>query len=112
MDCLPLEKMVSSFPVWEEKTRDSLVLVADANHHAFGTEEDVKLCPTIFMAVCQNVDIQPDIDLLASAEHRQLNLYFTADATDSQEEGYNAFNFRWTPDYTLYVNPPGRYYRK
>ena len=64
------------------------------------------LCPTIFVAMCQNFNVKPAIDLFASARHHQLPRYYSVDRKDSRAEGYNAFNFLWTPDIMLYINPP------
>ena len=64
------------------------------------------LCPTIFLAMCQNFSVQPEVDLFASHRQHQLPRYHSVDQNNQYAEGYNAFNFRWTPEVTVYVNPP------
>ena len=54
----------------------------------------------------QNVSVQPEVDLFASHRQHQLPRYYSVDSSDQYAEGYNAFNFRWTPEVTVYVNHP------
>ena len=64
------------------------------------------LCPTIFVAMCHNFNAKPNIDLFASARHHQLPRYYSIDRKDPHAESYNAFNFLWSSDTMLYINPP------
>ena len=64
------------------------------------------------MAICQNFEVYPEIDLFASAGQHQLARYCTADPADAHAEGYNAFNFLWNPGVILYLNPLGHCYPK
>ena len=100
LDCVPLEPKLASIPVWESSTHfgcSRLCRIASDPHPAFDSIEDVSLCPTVFTAICQNIEVYLEIDLFASAGQHQLARYCTAYPTDAQEECYNAFNFRWTP---------------
>jgi hypothetical protein len=72
----------------------------------FGKEVAVKLHPRIFQFVCSKLEVNPTIDLFASADYHQLPRYFTADSMDPQALGINAFNYVWVPALTLYANPP------
>ena len=72
----------------------------------FDKVEEVSLCPTVFMAICQTFEVYPEIDLFASKEQHHLARYCTADHADAQAEGYNDFNFRYTS------TPPGPCYPK
>ena len=56
--------------------------------------------------MCQQLMVAPCIDLFASADHRQLPRYYTADPQDLNALGHNAFAYRWIPDVCLYANPP------
>ena len=60
----------------------------------------------IFLEMCQNFGVQPEVDLFASRRQHQLPRYYSADHNDQNSEGYNAFNFRWTSEVTVYVNHP------
>ena len=109
LDCIPLETKLASIPVWESSAQfacSRLCRVANDQHPEFDSTEEVLLCPTVFSAICQNFEVYPEIDLFASAVQQQLARYCTADTTDAQAEGYNAFNFLWTPGVALYLNPP------
>ena len=64
------------------------------------------LCPTIFEAMCHNFRVCPVIDLFVIKAHHQLPRYYSADPNDARAEGYNAFDFHWSPDVVLYANPP------
>ena len=75
--------------------------VSSDTHPVFDSAEEVSLCPTVFAAICANFEISPDIDLFASVRQHQLPRYFTADPADRRAEGYNAFNYHWTPGLTL-----------
>jgi len=79
---------------------------ACACHPSFEPSEDVMMYPTIFLAMCKNSSVQPEVDLFASHRQHQLPRYYSVDPNDQYAEGYNAFNFRWTPEVTVYVNPP------
>ena len=109
-DCDAVAQRFAPNPVWEEQTTRNrtrqLPQRDDAEHPVFTLNEEVMLCPTIFAAMCQNFSVQPEIDLFASARHHQLSRYYSAVRDDSSAEGYNAFNFTWTPDVMLYINPP------
>ena len=56
--------------------------------------------------MCQNFGVEPRLDIFASRNLRQLPHYITADETDNQAVGYNAFDYFWTPEVVLYANPP------
>ena len=88
LDCLPLETKLASIPVLESSAhfgRSRLCRIA-SDHHPVLVEE-VSLCPTVFMEICQNFEVYPEIDLFASAEQHQLARYCTADPADAQAEG-------------------------
>ena len=109
LDCIPLETKLASIPVWESSAHiacSRLCRVANDPHPEFDSTEEVLLCPTVFSAICQNFEVYPEIELFASAEQHQLARYCTVDPTDAQAEGYNAFNFLWTPWVALYLNHP------
>ena len=109
LDCVSLEQKLASIPVLESSTnfgRSRLRRIASDTHPVFDSTDEVSLCPTVFTAICQNVEVSPKIDLFASAGQHQLARYCTSDPTDAQAEGYNAFNFLWTPGVALYLNPP------
>ena len=81
-------------------------MISVRSYRDFGIEEEVKLEPNIFMAMCYNLMVTPSVDLFASAKHHQLSRYFTIDEQDSKALGYNAFAFVWSPDICLYANQP------
>ena len=60
----------------------------------------------VFMAMCENLGVQPTIDLFASQRHKQLPGYYTADKHDRKALGHNAFAYFWERDKMLYANPP------
>ena len=104
LDCVPLEMKLASIPVWESSApfgSSRLCRIASDHHPAFDKIEEVSLCPTVFIAICQNFEVYPEIDLFASAEQHHLARYCTADPADAQAEGYTAFHFRWTPGVIL-----------
>ena len=98
--------------------RDGLQPVENPMHlpPPFGIKEEVKLHPRIFRFVCEQLGVNPQIDLFASAEHHQLPRYFTVNPDDPVAMGTNAFNYKWEPCLTYYANPPwsivGRVLRK
>ena len=107
-DCTPLLHECTSTPVWEHTValvRYTLQQDACARP-SFEPNEEVMLCQTIFLAMCQNFSVQPEVDIFASHRQHQLPRYYSADPNDQYEEGYNAFDFRWTPDVTVCVNSP------
>ena len=75
-NCDAVAQRFAPNPVWEEQTTRSrsrqLPQRDDAEHPAFTLNEEVMLCPTIFVAMCQNFNVKPAIDLFASARHHQL----------------------------------------
>ena len=73
---------------------------------SFKQKEEVMLCPTILLVLCQNFNGQHEVDLFASHHQHQLPRYYSVDPNDQYAEGYNEFNFRWTPEITVYVYPP------
>ena len=112
-DCDAVAQRFAPIPVWEEQTpyatcgrSQQLPQWDDAEHPEFTLNEEVMLCPTIFLAMCQTFNVKPKIDVFASARHHQLPRYYSVDRNDSRAEGYNAFNFLWSPDTPLYINPP------
>ena len=109
-DCDALLHRFAPIPVWEEQTPYSSSIQLpqwdDAEHPSFTLNEEVMLCPTIFVAMCQNFNVKPKIDLFASARHHQLTRYYSIDRKDPHAEGYNAFNFLWSLDTMLYINYP------
>ena len=64
------------------------------------------LCPTIFLEMCQNFSVELEVDFFASHRQHQLPWYYSVDPNDQYAKGYNEFNFHWTPEVTVYVNPP------
>ena len=93
--------------MWERQLgRYRLCQSAAEPHPSFEHNEEVSLCHTIFLAMCQNFDVHHGIDMFASARQHQLPRYYTADPNDHNAEGYNAFNFNWSPGMALYINPP------
>ena len=72
----------------------------------FGTEEKVKMVPTVFMIMCDLFMLAPSIELFASRREHQLPRYFTGDEDDAQAMGRNAFACVWSPEVCLYANPP------
>ena len=106
-DCSSLEEKMASIPVWEQQLgRYRLCQAAAEPHPSFEQNEEVSLCHTIFLAMCQNFEVYPEVDMFASARQHQLPRYYTADPHDQNAEGYNAFNFNWSPGLALYINPP------
>jgi len=110
-DCTPPPHEGASTPVWEHSValaRYTLQQEACARHPSFEPKEEVMLCPTIFLAMCQlrNFGIQPEVDLFASHRQHQLPRCYAADPNDQNAEGYNALNFCWTSEVTVYLNPP------
>jgi hypothetical protein len=98
-------------PILHDTTRHStppLALLYDYPSHppAFAPEEEVMLAPSIFLAMCQNFGVHPEIDLFASSNMTQLPAYYTADKQDSLALGCNAFSVHWDPTRWLYANPP------
>ena len=64
-DCTPLSHEGASNPVWEHTValvRYTLEQDACARHLSFEPNEEVMLCPTIFLATCQNLSVQPEVD--------------------------------------------------
>ena len=66
----------------------------------------MKLKPSIFGLMCNELVVAPCIDLFASYRHHQLPRYYSAYADDSTALGQNAFAYVWDPGVCLYVNPP------
>ena len=96
-DCTSLSHEGSSTAVWEHivaLVRYILKQDACARHPSFEPKEDVMLCPTTFLAMCQNFSVQPEVDLFAGHRQHQLPRYYSVDPNDQCAEGYNAFNFR------------------
>ena len=72
----------------------------------FVHEEEVKLMPGLFLAICENLEFYPKIDLFASKRHHQLPLYYPVEEHDAKALGYNAFAYHWQRSMPLYANPP------
>ena len=77
-DCTPPSHEGTLTPVWEHTVamaRYTLQQEACARHPSFEPNEEVMLCPTIFLAMCQNFGAQQEVDLFASIRHHQLPRY-------------------------------------
>ena len=66
--------------------------------------EDVMLDPKIFRKVCEALNVVPQIDLFASAQHHQLRTYCSR-TPDSNAFACDAFALNWR-NFISYVNPP------
>ena len=72
----------------------------------FQEVEEVKLKPSIFGLMCNELVVAPCIDLFASHRHHHLPRYYLAYEDDPEVLGQNAFAYVWDPGVCLYANPP------
>jgi len=75
-DCSRLDMLQ---PVWKHSValvRYTSQQEACARHQSFEPNEVVLLCKTIFLAMCQNFGIHPEVDLFASHSQHQLPRYY------------------------------------
>ena len=59
--------------------------------------EEVKLKPSVFGLMCNELVVAPCIDLFASYRHHQLPRYYSAYVDDRAALGHNAFAYVWEP---------------
>ena len=63
------------------------------------------LKPELFQFVCQELQVQPDVDLFASGKNFQLERFCSWNYVD-EAEAVDAFSFTWDPCDIYYVFPP------
>ena len=73
---------------------------------SYAPKEDVMMDPKVFRQACEILQVNPTVDLFASARHHQLPQYFGA-VHDRQALGIDAFRYDWRKFYLCYANPPG-----
>ena len=107
-DCIPFAQRFSPLPVVEphqvEQVLYPIMKGEMAIHPLFNIKEDAMLCHAVFLAICQNFDLVPQVDLFASRYHHQLPRYYTTNTGNPDDERYNAFNYNWGPEQITFAN--------
>jgi len=69
------------------------------------THREWQLAPCLFREVCRHFRIQPEVDLFASRQNRQLSRFYSYEH-DYEAEGTNAFHADWGKLGVIYAYPP------